>query len=210
MEKLSYYIIEPFYIRAEKISGCKSAGYSNPVIFQLCSIIRGFFILGSKCEDPNGQKSIKSGVSPARLLPYILGVTKRYSATFDDCDSKAVTYRSSTLNRQQRGILGTVAFGQSQQAVFTTEVVHAYFILRVSEWWNRDTTTLEAPTVVNSVIGYCAGEIDYSPALLTFFILPVVSMVRCGLDIDCFRINQPRLKATGFIFGLAGISRQMS
>ena len=37
---------EPFYIRAEKIFGRKSTGCYKPGIFQLCSNMRGFFILG--------------------------------------------------------------------------------------------------------------------------------------------------------------------
>ena len=43
---------------------------------------------------------------------------------------------------------------------------------------------------------------------LGFDFLPVVSMVRCGLDIDCFGINQPRPKATGFILSLVYCSHE--
>ncbi len=135
MKTLLHYIQdEPFYIRAEKLLERKFAGGNVPEGFRLCSIIRGFFILGdnSKC----------SATSNVKIVP-----------------------PTSALGL--RTVLGVVQV-KSKQAVIST----IYFI--------------------------------------AYFILPVVSMVRCGLDIDRFRINQPRPKATGFIFGLAGISRQMS
>ena len=48
MKILLHYIQnEPFYIRAEKLLERKFTGCNVPEGFQLCSIIRGFFILMS-------------------------------------------------------------------------------------------------------------------------------------------------------------------
>ena len=53
---------EPFYIRAEKILGRKFSDSNKSVIFQLCSNMRGFFIL---CHsfDVNGNTSRFGGAS---------------------------------------------------------------------------------------------------------------------------------------------------
>lgn len=172
MENKRYYISnEPFYIRAEKILGRKFSECSNSGIFQLCSIIRGFLVLRDIRKgrvdkykpDGIGVKAhiYQNGISSLNLWEcltslcrnlilisyFILGVTKRYSATII---KMVVSPSIEKYNRQRWQRPVNLLFGQSQQAVFTTKVVHA------------------------------------------FFILPVVSMVRCGLDIDCFRINQPR------------------
>ena len=67
---------------------------------------------------------------------FILGVTKRYSATLDDTDSKVVSFQVTTPLDNNGITYDSMLFGQSQQAGLlqysrfpsrrTTEVVHAY------------------------------------------------------------------------------------
>lgn len=147
------------------------------------SSLRGFIL--SRVESTMGKYSL-FGFSMFKQFRgfFILGVTKRYSATFDDCDSKVVTYRSSTLNRQQRDILGTVAFGQSQQAVFTTKVVHAYFISgnnsKCSATFNKtavpSTSALGLRTVLGAVQVKSKQAVIYTIYIIAYFISPVVNM----------------------------------
>lgn len=99
MKDLLHYIgNEPFYIRAEKLLERKFTGGNVPEVFQLCPNVKGF----------------------SRL-----GVTKMYSATII---MMVVSLSMEKYNRQQWQRLTNLLFGQSQQAVFTTEAVHAYFI----------------------------------------------------------------------------------
>ena len=75
-----------------------------------------------------------------RML-FILGVTKRYSATLDDTDSRVVSF-VRLLPTTTIAYLSSLLFGQSQQAgllnsdtpfreLHTTKVVHAYIFTPV-------------------------------------------------------------------------------
>ena len=71
---------EPFYIRAEKILERKFSDSNKSVIFQLCSIIRGFFILPvvskyRRCTDTG------LAISVGEVLEMVLatmGITSRF------------------------------------------------------------------------------------------------------------------------------------
>ena len=59
---------------------------------------------------------------------FILGVTFWYSAAFNpQQDLRVVSSKRLTLSNNDTAYVN-VLFGQAQQAVFTTKVVHAYFI----------------------------------------------------------------------------------
>lgn len=111
MKDLFYYIgNETLYIRAEKLFERKFTGSSKPEVFRLCSNMRGFSLLG---------------------------VTKRYSATYslDIAETNkggVVSSKRLTLSNNDTAYVN-VLFGQAQQAVHTTKAAHAFHINPISK-----------------------------------------------------------------------------